>query len=157
MNIVRAILPITIIVIPAAACIALVTVTVLISSERSLTSLEATLLQILIVITSVSSSYLFSQKAAKMAAKPHARSAFLRVTSLYSGLFYIKRNIDRHRLSGSRVASEVVAIIEAAVDQQVNTAEHALQDWREIIPEEVADFEEKLRESSRDELEDLRR
>ena len=157
MNLVRAMLPYAIIGILAAACIALASFVILESSKRALTSLEATLLQIVILATGVSSSYLFSQKAARVAAKPHARSAFRRVTSLYSGLFYIKRHIDRHRQSDAKDTSELVAVIEAVVDQQVNTVEDALEDWRDIVPEEVAGLEESLEKHARVELEDLRR
>lgn len=158
MNLVRAMSPKTIIAtLAAAACVGLAIFVVITSSKRALTSLEATLLQVVILGTGVSSTYFFSQTAARMAAKPHARSAFLRVASLYSGLFYIKRHIDRHRQSGSEAGSETIAVIEAVIDQHVRTVEHALEDWREIIPEEVAVLEKNLAKDTRVELEDLRR
>ena len=146
MNLVRAMLPNAIIVILAAACIALAVFVVITSSKRALTSLEATLLQVVILGTGVWSTYLFSQKAARMAAKPHARSAFRRVTSLYAGLFYLKKVIDLHRVRETEAPTQVVAVIEAVVDQQVNTVADALEDWRDIVPEEVADLERQLGE-----------
>ena len=48
-------------------------------------------------------------------------------------------------------------MIEAVVDQQIYTVADALEDWRELIPEEVADIERLLGEHESDELEDLRR
>ena len=94
MSLVRAMLPFAIIVILAVVCVAFAILVVLVSSTRPLTPLEATLLQVVILGTGLSASYLFSQRAARVAAeqlmKPHARSAFRRVKSLYTGLFYLK-------------------------------------------------------------------
>ena len=161
MNLIRAMLPIAIIAILGAACVAFATLVVVVSSRRPLTSLEATLLQIVILGTGLSASYLFSQRAARVAAeqlvKPHARSAFRRVKTLYSGLFYLKGLIDQHREPNAKTATQVVEVIEAVVDQQVNTVADALEDWRDIVPEEVANLERQLGEHVRVELEDLRR
>ena len=157
MNFVRAMLPYAIIVIFAAACIALASFAILESSKRALTSLEATSLQVFILVTGVLSSYLFSQKAARMAARPQARSAFRRVQNLYAGLFYVKNLISEQKYTSPKDASHVVEIIEAVVDQQVTTVVDALEDWRDIIPEDVAELEERVRQGTKVELEDLRR
>ena len=161
MNLVRATLPIATIAILAVTCVALVIFVVVVSSRRPLTSLETTLLQIVILGTGLSATYLFSQRSAKVAAeqlvKPHARSAFRRVKSLYSGQFYLKRLIDQHREPNAEAASQVVEVIEAVIDQQLTTVADALEDWRDIVPEEVADLERQLGEHVRVELEDLRR
>ena len=162
MNFIRAKLPYTIVAILVAACGALVILVVVVSSKRPLTPLESTLLQVVILATGVSATYLFSQRSAKEAAeqivKPHARSAFRRVQNLYSGLFYLKGVINRHHeIPTERSASQVVDVIEAIVDQQVNTVADAMEDWRDIVPEEVADLKRQLGQPDRVELEDLRR
>ena len=160
MNLVRAVLPIATIAILAATSVVLAVLLVIVSSGRPLTSLEGTLLQIVILGTGVSASYLFSQRATRASAeqlvKPHARSAFRRVKSLYSGLFLIKGLIGQHKETNAKTASQVVEIVEAVVDLQVNTVADALEDWRDIVPEEVANLEKQLGQHVGDELEDLR-
>ena len=157
MSFVTARLPIAIIAISAIICVALVIFVIVVSSRRPLTPLEATLLQIVILGTGVTASYLISQKATKVAAKPQARSAFRRVKSLYSGLFYLKGLIDRHRARNAKAAGQVIEVIEAVVDQQINTVADALEDWRDMVPEEVAKLEQQLREQERVQSEDLKR
>ena len=145
------------IVISGVACAALVAFVVIISSERPLTPLEATLLQVVILSTGLIASFLSSQKVAKKATKPHVRSAFRRVKSLYFGLFYLKSVIDEHKQSKVKSISQTVQVVEAVVDQQVSTVIDAMEDWREINPKDVDDLEEQLRHSKRIETEDLRR
>ena len=149
------------IVMSALVSIIFVIFLVRVSSERQLTPLEAILFQIVILGAGVLASYLFSQRAATTAAeqlmKPHARSAFRRVKSLYSGLFYLKRVIDLHKGRDAEAASQVVTVIEAVVDQQVNTVADAMEDWRDLVPKEVEDLERQLVKHQRIETEDLRR
>ena len=161
MKFIRAMWPYALVVALALACVAFVILLVRVSSNRPLTPLESILLQIVILGTGVSGSYLFSQRSAKAAAeqvvRPYARSAFRRVKSLYSGLFYLKALMDRHHESDTESASQIVQVIEAVVDQQVNTVADAMADWRDLVPEDVADLERQLGEHERGELEDLRR
>ena len=149
------------ILILAVACVAFVILVVVVSSGRPLTSVEAVFIQLVILGTGLSASYLFSQKSAKVTAeqlvKPHARSAFRRVKSLYSGLFYMKRLIDLHRGGNPEVASQVVEVIEAVLDQQVNAVADAMEDWRDLDPEEVERLERQIGKHEEVELEDLRR
>lgn len=161
MNCIRAILPGAIIAILGILCVALVTFAVVVSSTRALTPLEATLLQIVILGTGLSATYLFSQRSARQAAeqvvKPHARSAFRRVKSLYSGLFYLKGLIDQQGAPNAQSARQLVEKIEVVVDQQITTVADALEDWRDIVPEEVAALERQLENQVSVEVEDLRR
>ncbi len=145
----------------AIVCIAFMIILVLVSSGRQLTPLEAVLLQIVTVGAGVVASYFFSQRSARTAAeqlmKPHARSAFRRVKSLYSGLFYLKRVIDLHKGRDAEAPSQVVKVIEAVVDQHVNTVIDALEDWRDLVPKEVKDLERQFIEHESVETEDLKR
>ena len=145
----------------AIVCIAFMIILVLVSSDRQLTPLEAVLLQIVTVGAGVVASYFFSQRSARTAAeelmKPHARSAFRRVKSLYSGLFYLKREIELHKGRDEKAQSQVVAVMEAVVDQHVGTVLDALEDWRDLAPKEVKDLEQQFIKHERVETEDLKR
>ena len=160
-NLFKALWPIIASGILAGACAYLVFLLVQVSSERPLTPLESTLFQIVILLTAIAASYVFSQRSARAAAeqlvKPHARSAFRRVKNMYSGLFYLKAIIDQSKRSQTAASSSVVKVIEAVIDQQVNTVVDALEDWRDIVPEEVEDLERRADEHERAEMEDLRR
>jgi hypothetical protein len=61
-----------------------------ISSQRDLTSLENTLFQLIILAIGLLGSYVIGRESTKESAKelikPHARSAFRRLLSLYSSL-----------------------------------------------------------------------
>ena len=138
-------------------CIAFSVTMVRVSSQRPLTALEATLLQFVILSAGVTASYLFARRSATHAArdivKAHARSAFRRVVSLYSSLSRLSVRIQRLR---SQEASEghALDVIEAIVREQIPTGADALEDWRDIVPDDVADVENRLREQQ---VEDLRR
>lgn len=161
MKVVRAMTRFAIIAILMAVCGFFVFLIVNISTKRPLTTLESTLFQILILGTGVAASYLFSQKSAKGAAvqliKPHARSAFRRMNNLYGSLFDVKRHIRYHKESKGKTPNHVVDIVEAIVDQQVKTVVDAMEDWRDIIPEDVADIERQLQGHDITETETLRR
>ena len=66
MNVIKAFLPIVIL---SLASVGFVVFLLFVSFNRSLTSLELVLLEILILGTGVSASYLFAQRSAKLAAE----------------------------------------------------------------------------------------
>ncbi len=155
-------------IVSAIVSLAFVICLVYVSSERQLTPLEAILIQIVILGAGVFASYLISQRFARTAAEQaraaaehlmmgHARSAFRRVKSLYSGLFYLKRVIERHKGPDPKAQSQEVAVIEAVVDQHINTVLDALEDWRDLVPKEVEDLEQQFIKHESVETEDLGR
>ena len=75
MNLGRARLPITIGIL-ALACVLLVVLLMQVASGRPLTHFETIAFQLLILSCGITASYLFSQKTARLAGRPHARSAF---------------------------------------------------------------------------------
>jgi len=119
---------------------------VIVSGSRDLTDLENVLLQLMILIFSLIGSFLFGKRSAKQAAqeiiRPHARSAFRRVLSLYDSLSRVAFNIQDWR---DRQFDEVVLIekLNAIVIEQISSADHALDDWQDIIPEEVEEIRKK--------------
>ena len=125
---------------------------VVVSSKRALTPFEASLLQIVTLSTGLVASYLFGQKTASVA---NARSAFRRVVRLYASLSRLavriedlrqKQNVDKH---------QALDLIEAVVQEQIPAGADALEDWRDIVPDDVKDVENQLKAAGY--MEDLRR
>jgi tryptophan-rich sensory protein len=71
------------------------------ASDRTITSVEGILFQVFALATGLIGSFIFGRQSARAAAremiKPHARSAFRRLTSLYVGLSDIARVIEAAR------------------------------------------------------------
>ena len=120
---------------------------IFISSQRTLTSLEETLLQAFMLVSGlVGSFYLGKQSAAdaaKQIIKPHARSAFRRLISLYESLSRVGVEIGNSKETQSEALT--IAKMEAIIVEQLATADDALEDWRDIVPEEVEELRNKLK------------
>ena len=126
-----------------------------IAADRPLTNLEAVLLQFFGLGTGLLGSFIFgrqsAQKAAKEMIKPHARSAFRRSWSLYQSLSRLAQAIVEAKQSKSddqrsTQGSNYLPVFEAIVIEQLSTADDALEDWRDIIPEDVAELERRIRD-----------
>lgn len=109
---------------------------------RSMSSLEDALFQIIISGTGLLGSYIFGRNSARAGAldviRPHARAAFRRVVALYNSLYRLSEKIEElkqdapdHRLD----------LIQALVNEQIATGQDAIEDWRDIVPEEVEQIE----------------
>ncbi len=120
---------------------------VYIATERTLTSLENTLLQTFSLVFGLVGSFYFGKQSAVDAArqiiKPHARSAFRRLISLYESLSRVGIEIENSKENQSDVIT--LAKMEAIVIEQLATADDALEDWRDIVPEEVEELRSKLK------------
>jgi hypothetical protein len=121
------------------------------ASERDLTALENTLLQVFSLGLGLVGSYIMGKESAQATAKdiikPHARSAFRRLLSLYKSLSRLAFAIQTAR-SGAPGNPEAIAILDrldAIVTEQIGTADDALEDWNDIVPEEVASLRAQLR------------
>jgi len=121
------------------------------ASKRDLTALENTLLQIFSLGLGLVGSYIMGKESAKATAKdiikPHARSAFRRLLSLYKSLSRLAFAIQAAR-SAAPGNAEAVAILDrldAIVTEQIGTADDALEDWNDIVPEEIASLRAQLR------------
>ena len=138
-------------------CLAIVLLDVWTSTQRALTSTEAALFQVVILILGLGGSALlgraYEQQAAANMVKPHARSAFRRLLSLYSGLGRLQTSVqERRRSLASMTDPETSAVdltdvdaalnlIEMQVVEQIGTADDAMEDWRDLVPDEVAKLE----------------
>ncbi len=120
------------------------------ASEQSLTQLESVTLQAITLFLGLLGSFIFGRQSAKKAAreiiKPHARSAFRRLLSLFNSLSRLATTIQNARSSNieSTKDSAVLDKLEAIVTEQIVTADDALEDWRDIIPDDVAEIRKKL-------------
>lgn len=115
--------------------------TTYIVSYRTLTALEGTILQGFSLLLGLAGSYVFGKQSAQVAAremiKPHARSAFRRLVSLYRSLSRVTLVIQSARDQQRQNNDATVEIISAIVSEQIAVAGDALEDWRDIVPEEL--------------------
>ena len=105
---------------------------------RAPTPFETVLFQIVILITGLLGSYMYGKNSAADAARdvirPHARSAFRRVFSLYKSLYNMSDRIETMR---SDDPDPRLDVIKTAVDEQISAGQDALEDWRDIIEDDV--------------------
>jgi len=120
------------------------------STLRSLSTLELLLFQLFILLVSLLGAYLFGinakRKSEEWALKQYARAAFRRVLTLYRSLvrmaeFLAREDTDEESSVDVRV---ILASLRATVLEQIGTLQDALEDWRDVIPSDVEDIEEKL-------------
>ena len=122
---------------------------VYIAATRNLSSLESVLLQIINLAIGIGISFHIArqsaQKAAREFVKPHARSAFRRLVSLYESLHWAMNEIKSAlRSRSAQQHQETLARVEAVVTAQLKTADDALEDWRDIVPDDVEELKQKL-------------
>jgi hypothetical protein len=122
-----------------------------ISSTRDLTGLENTLMQLITFGLGLYGSYIQGKESmresAKEIIKPHAKSAFRRLASLYeslSKLAYAVRD-SKQIMRENQLALLVLERMDGIIDGQISTADDALEDWRDIIPEELEVLDKRLR------------
>ena len=120
------------------------------ATQRTLSGLESTLWQIFVFAGGLAGSFIFGRRSAREAAremiKPHARSAFRRLLSLYHSLSRAATAIESGQISDSHENYQVaLARLEEIVTEQLSTADDALEDWRDIVPEDVEELEQKRR------------
>lgn len=114
-----------------------------------MTSLETIMFQLFSLIAGITASFIFGKQSAKQAAKdlikPHARSAFRRLIFLYQSLGRLATSIEEGKQKEMPVANNhlVLEKLEAIVIEQIFTANDALEDWRDIVPEDVEELMEK--------------
>ena len=127
---------------------------VYIAATRNLSSLESVLLQIISLAIGIGVSFHIGRQSALTAAreivKPHARSAFRRLVSLYQSLQRVATMIESSKNSGSQEDYQVtLGKLGAIVTEQLTTADDALADWNDIVPEDVAELRQNLEPNDR--------
>lgn len=115
---------------------------VIVSAYRDLSALENTLLQVFSLGLGLIGSYVIGQESAQQTAedmiKPHARSAFRRLVSLTQSLSRLANtmHVIRPDESQNPQAAAIVDRLEAIVIEQISTAADALEDWRDVLPDD---------------------
>ena len=123
---------------------------VYIAATRNLSGLESVLMQIISLAIGIGVSFFVGRQSAQKAAneiiKPHARSAFRRLVSLYRRLQRAATTIEAAQgLEADEDHEVALAKLEVIVSAQLMTADDALEDWRDIVPEDVNEIHQKLR------------
>ncbi len=119
------------------------------TTTRTLTAVESTIWQVFVLTAGLAGSFIFGRQSAREAAremiKPHAKSAFRRLVSLYESLSRASNEIELTESSESSEDIRVtIAKLDAIVTEQLNAADDALEDWRDIVPEDVEELKQKL-------------
>ena len=117
---------------------------------RPLTGFESILFQVIILLISIVASYIFGFKSAKSAAKelikPYARSAFRRLLSLSNGLLRLAATIQKTRLVSESGTIPTYALdkLEVMATDLIYTSGDALEDWHDIVPEDLKDLWDRI-------------
>jgi len=129
------------------AAVALAVMTVVVGVHTPSNPLATTLLQAATFIAGVAAAYIFAKDSVSAAARelvrPHARSAFRRQRSLYQGLGRLLDEIDRQ--VSNKGDTEGLWIVRAMIVEQLGMSGDALEDWRDLVPDEVEKLERELK------------
>ena len=133
------------------------------ATQRTLSGLESMLWQIFVFAGGLAGSFIFGRQSAREAArevlKPHARGAARYLVSLYKSILRA-RSVTTMEVSQDLAPSAgdhvIRAYLIATFTEQLATADDALENWRDILKEELEDLIQELRESNTtlEELED---
>ena len=120
-----------------------------VANARSYTNLESYFFQISVALVGIAALFysgrLSVREAGREIIRPHARSAFRRLVSLYRSISEVGRIIERSRNSESLDNYKVIhAELKGIVFWQLVTADDALEDWKDIVHEEVQELDRKL-------------
>lgn len=115
------------------------------TTTRTLTTVESILWQVFALTAGLAGSFIFGRQSAREAAreiiKPHARSAFRRLLSLYQSLRRAATTVELAQQSDSYEKHEVAfAKIEVIIVEQLAATDDALEEWRDIVPEDVEEL-----------------
>jgi hypothetical protein len=120
------------------------------SGPIRLTELENTLFQVISLGIGILGSFLLGGATAKENAinivRPHAKSAFRRVLSLYASLFRLRGTMEciMRDLEENPEAMTALERLKDVVTEQIETSADTLEDWEDLVPDEVARLKEKL-------------
>ena len=109
------------------------------TAERELSPREAVLFQIIILgvslVGGLIGSYKFGQSAATN--KQYARSALRSVLVLFGGLQRLRDAVEQVAIADQ--AGDRLQLLLLQIDSQMDLANSAINDWRDLIPEEFED------------------
>lgn len=110
------------------------------SANRPLTALETVLFQLVTLGAGTAGSFLLGRASAAQAARdvirPHARSALRQLLVLRDSLRRSSDKIEEFKASGDDPRLD---IIQAILNEQIPMERSAIEDWRDIVPDDVED------------------
>lgn len=113
-------------------------VMIVVASTRPLTSLEVVLLQVLTLGAGLSGSFWLGRSSAAEAARdvirPHARSALRTILALRDSLFRLSSTIEDFKSVGE---DHRLDVIQSIIHEQMPICGSAVEDWRDVVPEDV--------------------
>ena len=126
-------------------------VAIVVASSRALTPLESILFQVVALGSGLSGSFLFGRIFARDAARdmirPYIRATFRRVFTLNNSLDRLgDRIVDMYEEDPDPRLDLILAVLE----EQRETGWDALEDLRDIIPEDIEDIEGRYAEDDYD-------
>lgn len=149
----------------AVLTIAFLGMSVYTATVRDTTSLENTFLQFLGILAGAGFSWVIGdgggQAKAEKEMRVRARPAFRRVVRLYQASGRLVSQIDEQRAalhsnasSGKidiRLVDAALTTLSVQVSEQIGTADDAMEDWRDLAPDEVAELEARATRRDEDE------
>lgn len=123
------------------------------ATSRQLTDIEGVYLQAITWVTGIVASLVFGRMSSRAAARevirPHARSSFRRMISLYHSISRVANTVAEAQESDNLDTNSVaLSRIEAIVVEQLSTADDAIEAWRDIVPEDVEDLGKRIKYSA---------
>lgn len=118
------------------------------SATRPLTPLETTLFQLVTLGAGIAGSFLLGRASAAQAARdvirPHARSALRQLLVLGDSLHRLSGRIEGFRASGDDPRLD---IIQTVIDEQIPMGRCSVENWRDIVQDEVDEVYEEWTEN----------
>ena len=113
------------------------------------TPIESTIWQVFVLTAGLAGSFIFGRQSAQEAAreflKPHARNAARYLISLYKSVSRAAVMIGPSRNFESRENYQVIrAYLIGIFEEQMATADDALENWRDILKEELENLIQEL-------------
>jgi hypothetical protein len=146
--------------------VVLLILTIVVTGNPKSTSLENGLLQFISFVFSTAIAlaigYFSAREQGRELVQPHGRKAVRRIVTLGSGIQSFGEILaaERTRMerqaeqSGSVTLSEVettFTVLASQIDGQLRTVGDAIEDWRDVVPDEVRAIEEQAQRNDSDE------
>ena len=117
---------------------------IIVSAIREFTPLENSLIWVFGLAAALAGSYMFAKQSSRKTVfdiiKPHARPAFRRLLWLYKSLSRLAYAINEAQEAKQCENDNILTKLEAMVTEQIATVDDALEDWRDIIPDDVEEI-----------------
>jgi hypothetical protein len=145
--------------------VVLLTLTIIVTGDEDSTGLENGLLQFIFFAVSTAVAvflgYISAKEQAKEIVRPHGRKAVRRIVTLGTQIrsFGSVIEVERERLAHRAKADgeldqfeveKTLEVLASQLDGQLQTIEDSIEDWRDVVPEEVAALEQRAREAESD-------